>query len=94
MKISIMAVIAAAMLASPTLAQAQAQAQRGPVAAACASDIEQYCKGLPHVNRAVRICLEKNKDNVAAACRQALESTGGGRGCGPGGGCGRGRQAQ
>ena len=90
MKISLLALIAAAMLASAPMAWAQ----RGPVAAACASDIEQYCKGMPHVNRAVRHCLEKNKDNVAAACRQALESTGGGRGCGAGGGCGGARQSQ
>ena len=90
MKISLLALIAAAMLASAPMAWAQ----RGPVAAACASDIEQYCKGMPHVNRAVRHCLEKNKDNVAAACRQALESTGGGRGCAAGGGCGGARQSQ
>ena len=84
MKTTMIAVIAAAMLASPA-----AFAQRGPVHAACASDIEAFCKGLPHVNRAVRNCLEKNKDKVADACREALDNTGGGRGCGPGGGCGR-----
>ena len=78
-------IAAAALLASTPLAWAQ----RGPVASACASDIEQYCKGLPHVNRAVRKCLESNKDKVGSSCRQALDSTGGGRGCGPGGRCGR-----
>ena len=90
MKLTTMALIAAALLASPPMALAQ----RGPVASACASDIETYCKGLPHANRQVRICLERNKDKVADACRQALDSTGGGRGCGAGGGCGRWRQSQ
>jgi hypothetical protein len=90
MKVTLMALIAAAMLASPPLALAQ----RGPVASACASDIENYCKGLPHVNRKVRHCLEQNKDKVSAPCKQALDSTGGGRGCGAGGACGRGGQTQ
>jgi hypothetical protein len=89
MKIRMMALIAAAMLASPPLALAQ----RGPVASACAGEIEIYCKGLPHVNRAVRECLETNKDKVAPSCRQALDATGWGYrhgyGCGQGGGCGR-----
>jgi hypothetical protein len=68
-----------------------APAQRGPVAGACAcaNEIEKYCKGLPHVNRAVRNCLEKNRDKASDSCRQALDTTGPGRGCGQGGGCGR-----
>ncbi|MCW2273501.1 hypothetical protein GJ654_05335 [Rhodoblastus acidophilus] len=93
MKIKILALIAAAILASPPLAFAQ----RGPVASACASDIETYCKGLPHVNRAVRKCLEQNKDKVGTSCREALNATGWGYrhgyGCG-GGACGRGNQPQ
>ncbi|MCW2285128.1 hypothetical protein M2323_002952 [Rhodoblastus acidophilus] len=90
MKIVLMALSAAALIASPPLAQAQ----RGPVASACASDIETYCKGLPHVNRRVRECLVQNKDKVSAPCKQALDSTGGGRGCGPGGACGGAGQTQ
>jgi len=92
MKTSILALIAAAMLAS-----APALAQRGPVASACASDIETYCNGLPHVNRAVRLCLEQNKDKVRQPCREALDATGwgyrNGYGCGPGG-CPRPQQSQ
>lgn len=83
--IKITLIAAAALLASASMATAQ----RGPVAAACASEIEKYCKGLPHVNRAVRNCLEKNRDNASPSCRQALDTTGPGRGCGQGGGCGR-----
>jgi len=94
MKTKMLALVAAAMLAFPPLAFAQ----RGPVAAACVSDIEAYCKGLPHVTRAVRNCLEKNKDKVGASCRDALNATGWGYrhgyGCGQGGGCGRGPQGQ
>ena len=85
--ITIGMIAAAAFLAAPATASAQ---QRGPVAAACADDIQTYCKGLPHVNRAVRNCLEANKDKVAESCRQMLNTTGTGRGgCGQGQGCGR-----
>ena len=89
MKTKMLALVAAAMLASTPLAFAQ---QRGPVAAACASDIETYCNGLPHVNRAVRNCLERNKEKVGTSCREALNATGWGYrhgyGCGQRGGCG------
>lgn len=84
--ITIGMIAAAAFLAAP----ATASAQRGPVAAACAADIQTYCKGIPHVNRAVRNCLEANKDKVGESCRQMLNTTGPGRGgCGQGQGCGR-----
>lgn len=73
-------IASAAMLVAPLAASAQ----RGPVASACTEDIETYCKGLPHVNRAVRNCLERNKDKVAASCRQALDTSGFGRGGGGG----------
>jgi hypothetical protein len=63
-----------------------APAQNGPVAGACATEIEKYCKGLPHVNRAVRNCLEENKEKASPACREVLDTTGPGRG----GGYGRG----
>jgi len=85
---TMMAVIAAALLAATPFAYAQ----RGPVASACASDIETYCKGVSHVNRGVRNCLETNKDKVGASCREALNATGWGYrhgyGC-RGGGCGQ-----
>jgi hypothetical protein len=89
--------LAAALLVPAPLAFAQ---HRGPVASACASEIETYCQGLPHVNRAVRNCLETNKDKVGRSCRQALNATGwgyrNGGGCGRTGGCGpaAGQQAQ
>jgi hypothetical protein len=78
-------IAAAALFASASLAAAQ----QGPVASACATEIEKYCKGLPHVNRAVRNCLEENKDKASPACREALGTFGPGRGGGGGGGGGR-----
>jgi hypothetical protein len=56
-----------------------ALAQGGPVATDCASDIAKLCSGKPH-DGSVRICLEINYGKVSAACKAALDSTGGGRG--------------
>jgi hypothetical protein len=56
-----------------------ALAQGGPVATDCASDIAKLCSGKPH-DGSVRICLETNYGKVSAACKTALDSTGGGRG--------------
>ncbi len=83
MKLIMTSVIAAAAL---LVTASTAPAQHGPVAGACATEIEKYCKGLPHVNRAVRNCLEENREKASPACREALGSTGFGRG----GGYGRG----
>lgn len=65
---------AAAALATPALAQ------QGPVATACKDDIAKLCAGKSHQNREVRSCLEASKDKVSAACKTALDTTGGGRG--------------
>lgn len=59
--------------AAPTFAQS------GPVAIACKNDIPQHCSGKEHGQGKVRACLEANKDKVSTACREALETTGGGR---------------
>ena len=58
-----------------------ASAQTGPVATACKDDIAKLCAGKAHDGN-VRNCLEKNYDKVAAACKTALDTTGGGRGKG------------
>jgi hypothetical protein len=60
---------------------AVSSAQTGPVATACKDDIAQMCAGKAHDGE-VRICLESNYDKVSAACKKALDSTGGGRGKG------------
>lgn len=60
-----------------------ASAQTGPVATACKDDIAKLCAGKPHDGK-VRICLETNYDKVTAACKTALDTTGGGRGRGLG----------
>jgi hypothetical protein len=54
-----------------------ALAQQGPVATACKEDIPKFCSGKEHGQGEVRACLEANKDKVSAACRAALETTGG-----------------
>lgn len=51
----------------------------GPVITQCADDITKYCAGKSH-NGEVRACLEGKKQQVSAACRTALETTGGGKG--------------
>lgn len=56
-----------------------ASAQTGVVAKACSADIAKQCAGRPH-DGSVRICLESNYETVSAACKKALDTTGGGRG--------------
>ncbi len=58
---------------------AGASAQTGPVGTACKSDIVKFCADKAH-DGDVRICLESNYDKVSAACKKALDTTGGGRG--------------
>jgi hypothetical protein len=57
-----------------------AQQGSGPVATACADDLAKYCAGKSHGNREARTCLEANKAKVSAACKTALDTTGGGKG--------------
>ena len=83
----LMAALLAASWAAvgPSQAQGQGQGRRdgsGPVAKICASAIESYCAGSSHGNRAVRRCLEKNRDRLSGDCRAALDTTGRGRGMG------------
>jgi Cysteine rich repeat len=52
----------------------------GPVAKQCAADIQSFCAGKVHGAGQVRACLETNRDKVSADCRQALDTTGPGRG--------------
>lgn len=73
------------------LGSSMAVAQQGPVATACKDDIAKLCAGKSHENREVRTCLEANKSKVSAACKTALETTGGGKGMGQGKGPGAGK---
>jgi hypothetical protein len=75
---SISTIVSALVLAASMCA---ASAQTGPVATACNNDISKLCSGKPH-DGSVRICLETNYDAVSAACKKALDTTGGGRGRG------------
>jgi hypothetical protein len=62
---------------------ATASAQSGPVATACTADIAKLCAGKAH-DGGIRVCLETNYDTLTAACKTALDTTGGGRGKGLG----------
>lgn len=76
--------VTAALALAVAASTAVASAQTGPVATACKDDIAKLCAGKPHDGN-VRICLETNYDKVTAACKTALDTTGGGRGRGLGG---------
>lgn len=77
-KILMTAAMALAISALPALAQKGAG--NGPVATACKADLAKLCAGKSHANREARTCLEANKAKVSAACKTALETTGGGKG--------------
>lgn len=87
---AIRTVVLTAAVTVGTLSGAVAQPGQGPVATACAADMEKVCAGKAHVRREMRNCLEANKDKVSPACKAALETTGPGRGAG----MGMGKQAQ
>lgn len=84
MKMSWMtAAVLATTLAAPTVSFAQQPDRgpgQGPVASECKDDIAKFCAGKAHEGREVRTCLEGKKAEVSAACRKALETTGGGQG--------------
>lgn len=75
------AACAATFLAAPAFAQRGPG--QGPVAQHCNDDIVALCPGATHrpQNRAAdaRACLQRNIDKVSPACRQALQTTRGGR---------------
>lgn len=73
-------ILAAVAISVVPLAGASAQgAGQGPVAQACAEDIGKLCAGKDHGKGEARACLESNKDKISAACKTALDTTGGGR---------------
>ncbi len=74
----LMAVAAlAAAMAGSVLAQGVGT---GPVATACKADIAKYCADASHGAGQVRTCLEQHRAQLSAACTQALDTTGGGKG--------------
>lgn len=46
----------------------------------CADEMTKHCAGKSHRRGEMRACLVAKKDQVSAACREALDSTGRGRG--------------
>jgi len=59
---------------------AAAMAQTGPVATACSKEITEYCAKAGHGNAQTRNCLQKHRKQLSSACRDTLDTTGGGRG--------------
>jgi hypothetical protein len=84
MKIGALALAAMMAVVGAAVAQAVGPggqgAGLGPVASACQTAIEQKCVGKEHGNRDIRACLEANRASLSAACKAALDNTGGGRG--------------
>jgi hypothetical protein len=72
---------AAGMLLSADAALAQGYG-RGPVASACAREIDRYCSNVEHGRGQVRACLQSNWRRLSGDCRAALRNTGGGGGWG------------
>ena len=68
--------IAAALAATPASAQGTGH---GPVARACAAEINQYCGHLSHGASAVRSCLRSHHKALSHECRWTLDHTGYGR---------------
>jgi hypothetical protein len=58
------------------LAAVAAGRGNGPVMEKCKAEIEKFCPDKAHVRGEVRACLEKKKEQLSAACREALETTG------------------
>lgn len=70
--------IVTAALAVSAAALAQGTGS-GAVATVCAKDIAKYCAAAGHGSAQTRTCLEQHREEVSAACRKALDTTGRGR---------------
>lgn len=72
------------LLSGAVIGSALAQAPgkgpgQGPVITQCKDDIAKFCASKAHDGE-VRACLEGKKAEVTAACKSALDTTGGGKG--------------
>lgn len=56
----------------------------GVVAISCKAEIEKHCADKEHGSGDVRACLNSKKEQLSEACKQALETTGPGKGKGQG----------
>ena len=74
-KLAIVMAATAAILIPANIASAQGMG-RGPVASACAPEIDRYCQGVRHGYGAVRSCLQAHRQGLSGHCRYALGHTG------------------
>jgi hypothetical protein len=74
--ISLAAVALLATGIPPAVAQGMG---RGPVASACATEINTHCAKLSHGGGQVRACLQSHRRELSPECQTALDNTGYGR---------------
>ena len=78
-KLAIVSCAAIAAVGSSFAQQPGKGPGQGPVITQCKDDIAKFCAGKSHDGE-VRTCLESKKAEVTAACKTALDTTGGGKG--------------
>lgn len=72
--------LATAALLAAGISSAVAQGMgRGPVAGACATEINTHCAKLSHGGGQVRACLQSHRRELSPECQKALDNTGYGR---------------
>lgn len=81
MKRSNLVIMAALSFLGVQMSQAE---DLGVVATSCKAEIEKYCADKEHGSGDVRACLNSKKEQLSDACKQALETTGPGKGKGQG----------
>lgn len=78
-KLTVAACLALAAVSASFAQQPGKGPTQGPVITQCKDDIAKFCAGKSHDGE-VRACLEAKKAEVTAACKTALDTTGGGQG--------------
>ena len=77
---SVLMSLATVALIAAMVPSASAQGMgRGPVASACATEINTHCAKLSHGGGQVRACLQSHSRELSPECQKALDSTGYGR---------------
>ncbi len=81
MRQALMIAAAAGLALAMPAGAAQAQGPgRGLVAANCKAEIATFCSSLRHGSAQIPACLNKNRAELSAQCRSALDRRGPGQG--------------
>jgi Cysteine rich repeat len=78
-KLAIASCLTLAAVGPPLAQQSGKGPGQGPVITQCRDDIAKFCASKSHDGE-VRACLAAKKSEVTAACKTALDATGGGQG--------------